>query len=186
MLVPQCWTQSCVYGSLFACPSSHFLSLVPFRSPVFTSRFSLSMFYIKHQIECKLIKILLYISSPVIPRKPNGDYRGSPISKDRSRSPIERVVVPGGLGVHSNHLYSHAHPHPHHHLASLAAMDQPLALTKGSMVESARNSTAAMSTMPHTVSAVERQQVTYTLFVCPPPPQEGHWGPWSGKTSHFV
>lgn len=93
------------------------------------------------------------------PRKPNGDYRSSAISKDRSRSPIERVVVPGGLGVHSNHLYSHAHHH-HHHLASLTSMDQPLALTKNSMVEAARSSTAAMTTVPHTVSAVERQQVT--------------------------
>lgn len=97
----------------------------------------------------------------LFPRKPNGDYRNSPISKDRSRSPIERVVVASGLGVHSNHLYSHAHHH--HHMASLAVMDQPLALTKSSM-DSARSSTAAMTTVPHTVSAVERQQVTYTLF----------------------
>lgn len=105
----------------------------------------------------------LYLSSKLFPRKPNGDYRSSPISKDRSRSPIERVVVPGALGVHSNHLYSHAHHH-HHHMASLAGMDQPLALTKSSMVESARSSTAAMTTVPHSVSAVERQQVTYALF----------------------
>lgn len=103
------------------------------------------------------------LSFPLLPRKPNGDYRSSAISKDRSRSPIERVVVPSALGVHSNHLYSHAHHHHHHHhhLASLAGMDQPLALTKNSMVESARSSsTAAMATVPHTVSAVERQQVT--------------------------
>lgn len=101
----------------------------------------------------------LYLS--LFPRKPNGDYRSSPVSKDRSRSPIERVVVPSALGVHSNHLYSHAHHH-HHHLASLAGMDQPLALTKNSMVESARSSTATMATVPHTVSAVERQQVSCT------------------------
>lgn len=91
-------------------------------------------------------------------RKPNGDYRSSPGSKDRSRSPIERVVVPGALGVPSNHMYSHPH---HLHLASLATMDQPLALTKNSMVESARSNTAAMATVLHTVSTVERQQVTY-------------------------
>lgn len=104
----------------------------------------------------------------VSPRKPNGDYRSSAVSKDRSRSPIERVVVPGGLGVHSNHLYSHAHPHHHHHhhLASLASMDQPLALTKNSMVEAARGSTAPMTTVPHTVSAVERQQVTCPRADC--------------------
>lgn len=78
--------------------------------------------------------------------------------KDQSRSPIERVVMPGALGVHSSHLYSHAHHHHHHHLASLAGMDQPLALTKNNMLESARSSTAAM-TVPHTLSAVERQQV---------------------------
>lgn len=101
------------------------------------------------------------LSFPPFRRKPNGDYRSSPVAKDRSRSPIERVVVPSALGVHSNHLYSHAHHH-HHHLASLAGMDQPLALTKNSMVESARSSTAAMATVPHTVSAVERQQVTCT------------------------
>ncbi|GLD75046.1 transcription cofactor vestigial-like protein 4 isoform X1 [Lates japonicus] len=100
-------------------------------------------------------------------RKPNGDYRSSPVSKDRSRSPIERVVVPSGLGVHSNHLYSHAHHH-HHHLASLAGMDQPLALTKNSMVESARSSTAAMTTVPHTVSAVERQQNRPSVITCAP------------------
>lgn len=86
-------------------------------------------------------------------RKPNGDYRSSPGSKDRSRSPIERVVMAGTLGVHGNHLYSHHH---HHHLASLAAMEQPLALTKNSMVDSVRGSAAALVTMPQTV---ERQQV---------------------------
>lgn len=92
-------------------------------------------------------------------RKPNGDFRSSPVSKDRSRSPIERVVVPSALGVHANHLYSHAHHH-HHHLVSLASMDQPLALTKNSLVEPIRSSTAVMATVPHTVSAVERQQVS--------------------------
>lgn len=104
---------------------------------------------------CRL-KICVHLS--LFPRKPNGDYRSSSVHKDRSRSPIERVVVPSALGVHSSHLYSHAHHH-HHHLVSLAGMDQPLALTKNSMVESARSSTAAMATVPHTVSAVERQQV---------------------------
>ncbi|XP_058487522.1 transcription cofactor vestigial-like protein 4b isoform X1 [Solea solea] len=98
--------------------------------------------------------------------KPNGDYRSSPVSKDHSRSSIERVVVPGGLGIHSNHLYSHSH---HHHLASLAAMDQPLALTKNSMVESARSSTAALTqSVPHTVSAVERQQNRPSVITCAP------------------
>ncbi|KAM9408822.1 transcription cofactor vestigial-like protein 4b isoform 1-T1 [Pholidichthys leucotaenia] len=97
--------------------------------------------------------------------KPNGDYRSSPVSKDRSRSPVERVVVPGALGVHSNHLYSHTH---HHHLASLSGLDQPLALTKNSMVESARGSTAAMVTVPHTVSAVERQQNRPSVITCAP------------------
>lgn len=108
-----------------------------------------------HNVQGNLICLSLFL------RKPNGDYRSSPVSKDRSRSPIERVVVPSALGVHSNHLYSHAHHH-HHHLVSLAGMDQPLALTKHSMVESARSSTAVMSTVPHTVSAVERQQVSST------------------------
>uniref|UniRef100_A0A3B4ZSH3 Vestigial like family member 4 n=1 Tax=Stegastes partitus TaxID=144197 RepID=A0A3B4ZSH3_9TELE len=100
-------------------------------------------------------------------QKPNGDYRSSPISKDRSRSPIERVVVPGALG---NHLYSHTHHHHHHHhhLASLASMDQPLALTKNSMVESARSTTAAMASAPHTVSAVERQQNRPSVITCAP------------------
>lgn len=97
-------------------------------------------------------------------RKPNGDYRSSPISKDRSRSPIGSVVVPGGLGVHSNHLYSHAHHHHHHHLVSLVGMDQPLALTKNSTVESARTSTAIMATVPHAVGVAERQQVSSTGF----------------------
>uniref|UniRef100_A0A3Q3GJN3 Vestigial-like family member 4b n=1 Tax=Labrus bergylta TaxID=56723 RepID=A0A3Q3GJN3_9LABR len=100
--------------------------------------------------------------------KPNGDYRSSPLSKDRSRSPIERVVVPSALGVHGNHLYSHAHHHHHHHLASLG-MDQPLALTKNSMVvESARSSTAVMASVPHTVSTVERQQNRPSVITCAP------------------
>ncbi|XP_026163452.1 transcription cofactor vestigial-like protein 4b isoform X2 [Mastacembelus armatus] len=98
--------------------------------------------------------------------KPNGDYHSSAISKDRSRSPIERVVVPSALGVHSNHLYSHAHHH--HPLASLVGMDQPLALTKNSMVESARSSAAAMTTMAHTVSTVERQQNRPSVITCAP------------------
>nr|XP_020461866.1 transcription cofactor vestigial-like protein 4 isoform X2 [Monopterus albus] len=98
--------------------------------------------------------------------KPNGDYRSSPISKDRSRSPIERVVVPSALGVHSNHLYSQAHHHQH--LASLASMDQPLALTKNSTVESARSSTAAMTIVPHAVSAMERQQNRPSVITCAP------------------
>uniref|UniRef100_A0A3Q1EZW2 Vestigial-like family member 4b n=1 Tax=Acanthochromis polyacanthus TaxID=80966 RepID=A0A3Q1EZW2_9TELE len=97
--------------------------------------------------------------------KPNGDYRSSAISKDRSRSPIERVVVPSAMG---NHLYSHTHHHHHHHLASLAGMDQPLALTKNSMVESARSTTATMATVPHTVSAVERQQNRPSVITCAP------------------
>ncbi|XP_019214862.1 transcription cofactor vestigial-like protein 4b isoform X4 [Oreochromis niloticus] len=97
--------------------------------------------------------------------KPNGDYRSSPGSKDRSRSPIERVVVPGALGVPSNHMYSHPH---HLHLASLATMDQPLALTKNSMVESARSNTAAMATVLHTVSTVERQQNRPSVITCAP------------------
>lgn len=97
-------------------------------------------------------------------RKPNGDYRSSPMSKDRSRSPIGSVVVPGGLGVHNNHLYSHAHHHHHHHLVSLVGMDQPLALTKNSTVESARTSTAIMATVPHAVGVAERQQVSSTGF----------------------
>uniref|UniRef100_A0A3Q3J5R0 Vestigial-like family member 4b n=1 Tax=Monopterus albus TaxID=43700 RepID=A0A3Q3J5R0_MONAL len=99
-------------------------------------------------------------------QKPNGDYRSSPISKDRSRSPIERVVVPSALGVHSNHLYSQAHHHQH--LASLASMDQPLALTKNSTVESARSSTAAMTIVPHAVSAMERQQNRPSVITCAP------------------
>ncbi|KAJ4927407.1 hypothetical protein JOQ06_015138 [Pogonophryne albipinna] len=81
--------------------------------------------------------------------KPNGDYRSSPMSKDQSRSPIERVMVPSALGVH-------------------AGMDQPLALTKNSMVESARSSTAAMATVPHAVSAVERQQNRPSVITCAP------------------
>lgn len=99
-------------------------------------------------------------------RKPNGDYRSSPISKDRSRSPMGSVVVPSGLGVHSNHLYSHAHHHHHHHhhLVGLVGMDQPLALTKNSTVESARTSTAIMATVPHAVGVAERQQVSSTGF----------------------
>lgn len=101
------------------------------------------------------------LSVSLFRRKPNGDYRSSPVPKDRSRSPIERVVVPSTLGVHGNHLYSHAHHH-HHHLVNLAGMDQPLALTKNSMVESARSSTAVMAIVPHTVSTVERQQVSST------------------------
>uniref|UniRef100_G3NWL9 Vestigial-like family member 4b n=1 Tax=Gasterosteus aculeatus TaxID=69293 RepID=G3NWL9_GASAC len=95
-------------------------------------------------------------------KKPNGDYRSSHIShissKDRSRSPIERVVVPGTLGVHSNHLYN----------PFLAGMDQPLALTKNSTVESARSSTAALAAVPHTVSAVERQQNRPSVITCAP------------------
>lgn len=89
------------------------------------------------------------------PRKPNGDYRNS-VTKDRSRSPNERMVVPTALGVQGNPLYGHPH---HHHLAALAGMDQPLALTKNSMVDTARSSAATLVTMPHTVSAMERQQV---------------------------
>lgn len=106
---------------------------------------------------------LICLSVSLFHRKPNGDYRSSPIPKDRSRSPIERVVVPGTLGVHGNHLYSHAHHHHHHHhLVNLAGMDQPLALTKNSMVESARSSTTVLAVVPHTVSTVERQQVSST------------------------
>lgn len=43
-------------------------------------------------------------------------------------------------------------------------MDQPLALTKNSMVESARSSTAIMATAPHAVGAAERQQVSSSGF----------------------
>lgn len=63
--------------------------------------------------------------------------------------------MPNALGVHGNHLYSHAH----HHLASLGSMDQPLALTKHTMVEPARSTTAPVSAVAHSASAVERQQV---------------------------
>ncbi|XP_056885084.1 transcription cofactor vestigial-like protein 4b isoform X2 [Takifugu flavidus] len=103
--------------------------------------------------------------------KPNGDYRSSPISKERSRSPIGGVVVPGALGVHSNHLYGHAHHHHHHHhhhLVGLAGMDQPLALTKNSLVESARSSAPIMATAPHTVGAAERQQNRPSVITCAP------------------
>lgn len=95
-------------------------------------------------------------------RKPNGDYRNS-VTKDRSRSPSERVVVPTALGVQGNPLYSL----PHHHLATLAGMDQPLALTKNSMVDTARGSAASLLTMPHTVSPMERQQVNGTCCFLP-------------------
>lgn len=71
--------------------------------------------------------------------------------------------MPNALGVHGNHLYSHTH---YHHLASLGGMDQPLALTKNSMVEPARSSTAAASAVAHSVSAVERQQVTSRIVFC--------------------
>lgn len=70
--------------------------------------------------------------------------------------------MPSSLAVHSNHLYAHHH----HHLASLAGMDQPLALTKNSMVDSARSS--ALATVPHTVSAVERQQNRPSVITCAP------------------
>ncbi|XP_003973458.2 transcription cofactor vestigial-like protein 4b isoform X1 [Takifugu rubripes] len=103
--------------------------------------------------------------------KPNGDYRSSPISKERSRSPIGGVLVPGALGVHSNHLYGHAHHHHHHHhhhLVGLAGMDQPLALTKNSLVESARSSAPIMATAPHTVGAAERQQNRPSVITCAP------------------
>uniref|UniRef100_A0A1A8R2B3 POU class 3 homeobox 3b n=1 Tax=Nothobranchius pienaari TaxID=704102 RepID=A0A1A8R2B3_9TELE len=58
------------------------------------------------------------------------------------------------------------HHHHHHHMATLASMDQPLALTKNSMVEAARSSAAAMVTMPHTVSTVERQQNRPSVITC--------------------
>ncbi|CAL8380158.1 unnamed protein product [Boreogadus saida] len=127
--------------------------------------------------------------------KPNGEYRGIS-SKDRSRSPIERVVLgPGALGIHGNHLYSHIHyPHLHHqhqqhhqqqqqhhhhhqhhqHLASLASMDQPLALTKHSVAaaDSTRGGQLNMSTSAaHAVtssSTVERQQNRPSVITCVP------------------
>ncbi|KAK7878795.1 hypothetical protein WMY93_034292 [Mugilogobius chulae] len=97
--------------------------------------------------------------------KPNGDYRSS---KDRSRSPPERLVMPSALSVHSNHLYAHHHPHHHHHhhlplSAPLSALslEQPLALTKNSP-ENSRASTV----VPHTV--VERQQNRPSVITCAP------------------
>ncbi|KAF7208033.1 transcription cofactor vestigial-like protein 4b isoform X2 [Nothobranchius furzeri] len=101
--------------------------------------------------------------------KPNGDYRSSPVAKDRSRSPSERKMVASALGLPNNHLFGHTHHHHHHHhhhMATLASMDQPLALTKNSMVEAARSSAAAMVTMPHTVSTVERQQNRPSVITC--------------------
>ncbi|XP_013859565.1 transcription cofactor vestigial-like protein 4b isoform X2 [Austrofundulus limnaeus] len=95
--------------------------------------------------------------------KPNGDYRNSSVTKDRSRSPSERMVVPTTLGVQGSPLYGHPH---HHHLAALAGMDQPLALTKNSMVDTARGSAASLVTMPHTVSTMERQQNRPSVITC--------------------
>uniref|UniRef100_A0A3Q2Z6T4 Vestigial-like family member 4b n=1 Tax=Hippocampus comes TaxID=109280 RepID=A0A3Q2Z6T4_HIPCM len=97
--------------------------------------------------------------------KPHGDYRSS--SKDQSRSPMERVVVPGALGVHGNHLYGHAHLPHHHHLASLAAMDQPLALTKSSSMAE-RSSVATLVAVPHAVGVAERQQNRPSVITCAP------------------
>ncbi|XP_057701276.1 transcription cofactor vestigial-like protein 4b isoform X2 [Corythoichthys intestinalis] len=86
--------------------------------------------------------------------KPHGDYR----SKDQSRGPMERVVVPG---LHANHLYGHAHLQHHHHLASLAAMDQPLALTKS-------NGLTAPVAVPHALGIAERQQNRPSVITCAP------------------
>ncbi|XP_077458077.1 transcription cofactor vestigial-like protein 4b isoform X1 [Stigmatopora argus] len=83
--------------------------------------------------------------------KPHGDYR-----KDQSRGPMERVVVPG---VHANHFYGHAHLQHHHH--SLAAMDQPLALTKS-------NGTMAPVALPHVLGITERQQNRPSVITCAP------------------
>uniref|UniRef100_A0A1A8J5T7 Transcription factor SOX-10 n=1 Tax=Nothobranchius kuhntae TaxID=321403 RepID=A0A1A8J5T7_NOTKU len=72
----------------------------------------------------------------------------------------------GGAGSPLGDLHHHHHHHHHHHMATLASMDQPLALTKNSMVEAARSSAAAMVTMPHTVSTVERQQNRPSVITC--------------------
>ncbi|CAG07061.1 unnamed protein product [Tetraodon nigroviridis] len=47
-------------------------------------------------------------------------------------------------------------------------MDQPLALTKNSMVESARSGTAVMATVPHAGGAAERQQNRPSVITCAP------------------
>ncbi|KAG7262171.1 hypothetical protein CRUP_002350, partial [Coryphaenoides rupestris] len=80
-------------------------------------------------------------------------------SKDRSRSPIERLVVaPGVLGIHGNHLYSH-----------------PLALTKNSVAaaDSTRGgplnmtTTAAHTNRPSVITCAPANNRNCNLSHCP-------------------
>lgn len=85
--------------------------------------------------------------------KPNGDYRGS---KDRSRSPPERLVMPPALSVYA------PHHHPHHLPLSALSLEQPLALTKSSH----EGSRGPHTLPPHAV--VERQQNRPSVITCAP------------------
>uniref|UniRef100_A0AAV2M4A7 Transcription cofactor vestigial-like protein 4 n=1 Tax=Knipowitschia caucasica TaxID=637954 RepID=A0AAV2M4A7_KNICA len=81
--------------------------------------------------------------------KPSGDYRSS---KDRSRTPPERLVMPSAL-----HSY---HPHLPHLPMSALSLEQPLALTKNS------ENTRLSAMLPHPV--LERQQNRPSVITCAP------------------
>uniref|UniRef100_A0A3P9LBV7 Vestigial-like family member 4b n=1 Tax=Oryzias latipes TaxID=8090 RepID=A0A3P9LBV7_ORYLA len=93
-------------------------------------------------------------------KNPNGDYRNSSVTRDPSRSP----TMPNALGVHGNHLYSHTH---YHHLASLGGMDQPLALTKNSMLDIFLVSSVMFQNRPSVITCAPANNRNCNLSHCP-------------------